>query len=76
MKNSTWVFVFQKYGKFWSVLLGHFINHKPLIYEECLATFYILFHAFLMWLLPSHSVERFDHLPSVHDICDFDTNGW
>ena len=36
MKNekSTWVFIFQKYGKFWSILLGHFIKHKPLISEE------------------------------------------
>ena len=24
-----------KYGKFWSVSLGHFIKHKPLISEEC-----------------------------------------
>ena len=35
MKKTTWVFIFQKYGKFWSVLLRHFINHKPLISEEC-----------------------------------------
>ena len=37
MKNkqkTTWVFVFQKYGKFWSILLGHFIKHKPLSYED------------------------------------------
>ena len=33
-KKSTWVFVFQKYGKFRSVSLGHFIKHKPLISEE------------------------------------------
>ena len=38
MKNekNTWVFIFQKYGKFWSVLLEHFIKHKPLISEEWL----------------------------------------
>ena len=24
-------------GKFWSISLGHFIKHKPLISEECLA---------------------------------------
>ena len=24
----------QKYGKFWSISLGHFIKHKPLISEE------------------------------------------
>ena len=34
MKNSTWIFVFQKYGKFWSISQGHFIKHKPLISEE------------------------------------------
>ena len=33
-KKTTWVFVFQKYGKFWSVSLGHFIKHNPLISEE------------------------------------------
>ena len=29
-----WVFIFQKYGKFWSISLEHFIKHKPLIPEE------------------------------------------
>ena len=29
-----WVFIFQKYGKFGSILLGHFIKYKPLISEE------------------------------------------
>ena len=33
MKKTMGVFVFQKYGKFWSVLLGYFIKHKPLISE-------------------------------------------
>ena len=37
-QNEKWKktlgFVFQKYGKFWSILLGHFIKHKPLISEE------------------------------------------
>ena len=28
MKN-----LLKKYGKFWSILLGHFIKHKPLIFE-------------------------------------------
>ena len=37
-KKTSWVFVFQKYGKFWSVSLGHFIQHKPLISEECIST--------------------------------------
>ena len=34
MKKPIWVFVFQQYGKFWSVSLEHFIKHKPLISEE------------------------------------------
>ena len=34
-KKKIWVCVFQKYGKFWSILVGHFIKHKPLISEEC-----------------------------------------
>ena len=34
-KNSKWVFIFQKYDKFWSISLGHFIKHKLLISEEC-----------------------------------------
>ena len=29
-----WVFIFQKYGKFWSVSLEHFNKYKPLISEE------------------------------------------
>ena len=33
-KKLIWVFVFQKYGKFWSISLGYFIKHKPLISEE------------------------------------------
>ena len=36
-KKQLWVFVYIKYGKFWSVSPGHFIKHKPLISEECLA---------------------------------------
>ena len=28
------VFIFLNYGKFWSISLGHFIKHKPLISEE------------------------------------------
>ena len=33
-KKQLWVFVYIKYGKFWFILLGHFIKHKPLIFEE------------------------------------------
>ena len=31
----TWLFLFQKYGKFWSASLEHCNKHKPLIFEEC-----------------------------------------
>ena len=34
IKELHTVFVFQKYGKFWSISLGHSIKHKPLI-SEC-----------------------------------------
>ena len=34
-KKTIWVFLFQKYGKFWSILLDNFIEHKLLISEEC-----------------------------------------
>ena len=33
-KKQLWVFVFIKYGKFWSDSLEHYIEHKPLISEE------------------------------------------
>ena len=35
-KKTTWVLLLQKYGKFWSVSLEHFVEHKPLISEEWL----------------------------------------
>ena len=56
------VFIFQKYGKFVSVSLGHFIKHKPLIFEECQSDnmrFYLFFaiqplflYFILTWLIP------------------------
>ena len=33
-KKTMWVFLFQKYGEFGSVSLGHFIKRKPLFSEE------------------------------------------
>ena len=32
-KKTTWVFLYIKYSKFRSVLLEHFVERKPLIYE-------------------------------------------
>ena len=34
-KKTTRVFLYINYSKFWSVLLEHFVERKPLIYEEC-----------------------------------------
>ena len=33
-KKTTWVFLYIKYSKFWSVSLEHFVECKPLISEE------------------------------------------
>ena len=33
-KLPTWVFLLQKYGKFWIISLEHYVEHKPLISEE------------------------------------------
>ena len=39
-KKYIWFFIFQKYGKFWSISLGYFIKHKPLISEKCESNFF------------------------------------
>ena len=33
-KKTTWVFVFQMYGKFWSVSVEHFVKPDPVISKE------------------------------------------
>ena len=33
--NFGFSYTYIKYGKFWSISLGHFIKHKLLIFEEC-----------------------------------------
>ena len=33
--SMTWVFLYIKYSKYWSVWLEHFLERKPLISEEC-----------------------------------------
>ena len=40
LNKKIWVFLFQKYGKFWSILLKHFSKHKPLFYEELAVAVY------------------------------------
>ena len=34
MEKTTFVLLIQKYGKFWSILLGDFTKHKAFISEE------------------------------------------
>ena len=34
MKKTLWVFLLQKYGKFWSISLDDSVERKPLISEE------------------------------------------
>ena len=66
-KKTTWVFVFQKYGKFWSILWGHFINPKPLISEECIVNVFrcyfpkIVFIYLFIFCLEKFYVEHRDH---------------
>ena len=33
-KKTTWVFLYIKYSKFWSISLENFVERKPLISEE------------------------------------------
>ena len=42
-KKYIWVFIFQKYGKFWSVSQHNFIKHKPLFSEEWQMTISFVF---------------------------------
>ena len=39
MKKNTWVFLFHKYGKFWSVSLDKKVDLKPLFSEECIVIY-------------------------------------
>ena len=39
-EKTTWVFLYIKYSKFWSISLENFVEHKPLIYEEWLIIFF------------------------------------
>ena len=41
MKKNTWVFLYIKYSKFWSILMEHFVERKPLISEECSWIFFL-----------------------------------
>ena len=48
-----WVFVFQKYCKFWSILLSHFIKHKRLFLKSVIPS------AFILW---SFLIRLFNYL--------------
>ena len=65
MKKTTMlVFRFQKYGRFWNLLLGHFIKHnKPLIFEECFAQWYSL----LLRLSDELSIPMLDNETAKED---------
>ena len=78
MKNekTTWVFVFQKCGKFWTISLGHFIQHKPLISEEwCLGNKIGLGLVTLIHNL-NLTIGTFFNIASTTNTClfEFDTN--
>ena len=51
-KKTTWVFLYIKYSKFWSISLEHFIERKPLIYEEwqlgSYSADYVIKHLFII----------------------------
>ena len=50
-KNYSISFHIPKICKFWSVLLGHFIKHKPLIYEieECFYYNLCMYVQYIHW---------------------------
>ena len=45
-KKTTWVFFFHNHSKFWSVWLEHFIERKPLIFEERIVILFVSIHEF------------------------------
>ena len=59
MKTTTWAFVFQKFGNCWSISLGHFIKHKPLISEEYTLFSFSMIFEFIFFLRNSWSTPSF-----------------
>ena len=88
--NEKWnkqlsVFVFIKCGKFWSISLGHFIKHKPLISEECQCQIsymtpswhiYSLFHRHIFVLIWINQKEKTQRSHSVYCLCSFLSKYW
>ena len=60
-KNYTRVFL---HSKFWSVSLEHFVEHKPLIYEECISNPTTIHFLDPMLLLMKH-----DTIDPTQDYC-------
>ena len=50
---TIWIFIFQKYGKFWRIPLGHFIKHKHLISEEWNRLEVLMYYTLVLWWCPS-----------------------
>ena len=68
MKKTTWVFLYIKCSKFWSVSLEQFIERKPLISEECVCfgdgtTNHHYHHATYM---SQKSISRSESLTPLH----------
>ena len=70
------MFVFQKYSKFWSISIGHFIKHKPLISEECLWAsdpdwimlwFSLISSIFLYFQSFDHEKYKFIQIPELQN---------
>ena len=62
-KKSIWIFLYIKYRKFWSVSLEHFIERKPLIYEECMRVLLWSYHN--IWPLFFWSEHVYDSAENV-----------
>ena len=79
-EKTACVFIFQKYGKFWSILLEHFIKHKPLISEEwkgsglnILLFSNVILISFIIWLAKNH-LFWFKILQNYAFLCNLEKN--
>ena len=64
-KIPRWVFnvvcIFQKYGKYWNVLLDHFIKHKPLFFLKNDKTYRQIFWLFY-WITSEWILLNFEQI--------------
>ena len=49
-KKTTWVLLCIKCNKFWSVLLEHFIERKPLIIKECCSIYSFVLRCVVLYV--------------------------